>query len=214
MQNVFVGLGSTFGQMLLRSKEHRQKGFEMISMLICVVILSIMTWWMIKPSNPDGMAKATALMNYMRGVSDSLSHMRLDTGCYTFSAKNLWSLQTDTNNSCGQAITANTWSGIYMQPQPLDMAGLIKVDKIADGATLAIKSVSGGIGTRYYLEASGIPAPIVKSFVKGCNGAQYQAASNSGVDGFNNGKCAAILSAAEGGSTTMGKALLLIDETN
>lgn len=210
MKNSVGRLGNILCKMLMRSKKSSQKGFDMISTLIVVVLIGVLTWMMIKPSNPDGTAKATALMNYMRGLSDSLSHMRLDTGCYTFVAKNLWSLQTDTNNSCGQAISANTWNGTYMQPQPLNGSGLIKIDKIADGATLSIKSVAGGIGTRYYLQADGVPNPIVKSFVKVCNGVKYDADKNSGTDGFNNGKCTASL-AAEG---SMGSALLLIDETN
>jgi prepilin-type N-terminal cleavage/methylation domain-containing protein len=175
----------------------------LIEIMVVIAVLGLLAGVFMSTFSGDK-SKATRLLTSMKTVSDATNRAKMDMGGIPNRLSVLWT-RTDASagNMYNGIAATNSWSGPYMERQPVDASNNIQERAISDATTISIareaaSAANGGNFTWvYYLRASNVPNAIITEYIKACSDSDAVATVS-----FANGKCRATLgtSATEVGS--------------
>lgn len=173
-------------------QKRKQRGFSLIEIMAGIAIMAIMSLILMSSFSGDS-SKAVRLLGDMTTLSDSLNRAKMDLGGVPSRLSVLWNRADATTGNMFNGIAAtNSWSGPYIERQPVDASNNITVSAVADASTISINreaasAANGGNYTWvYFLRASNVPNPIITEFIKKCANTDVVANAT-----FANGKCRA-----------------------
>jgi prepilin-type N-terminal cleavage/methylation domain-containing protein len=173
----------------LSRMRNTQSGFTLIEILIALALITLLAV-AISAAFDGSRSRAQTLMSNMAELGTANIRLKNDTGCYVNKPAALFdnALTADVDTFCGRPI-ANTWNGPYITKQTANAAGELVLDRVTDGVTVGYASAAGGIGTRYWVTAAGVPEDILRQALVECNG------SDDDTVDFDTNKCRADLAA-------------------
>lgn len=191
--------------MPVHRRDRRVGGFTLIELLIGIVILATLAALIVPNYSGEG-TKGKLLSTNLNEIGKALIQMKLDTGCYPRRIDGLFtgSVNTAANSFCGQDATVQ-WRGPYTRPFPINATGAALMDNISANVTVQIGRTAGGVGVRYFLQASNVPNAIIREAIIACNGSDNTASATFGA-----AKCIGSLGS---GNTEFGNFSLMFDET-
>lgn len=147
-----------------------QRGFSLIELLVGLALLTLLAV-AISGAFDGSRSRAQSLLSMMSELGSAQARQKNDTGCYVNIPTALFN-KTDgiaqANNYCNRAQT-NTWNGPYVSRFTEDGSKNIKADKVAEGVVVSFGRETGGIGKRYYIRATNVPADVARQFLQECN---------------------------------------------
>ena len=210
MKSTYVQkIGDAVSRRLRQRRSHtgarRQAGFSIVEILVIIAVMALMASVYMMSTNTDS-SKATALLSSMTTASDSLEHMKMDTGCYPTDPQALWTKSAATSSGMWCGVDATTlWDGPYIKPIPYDSTNeAMQAANVAPSVEITFTRETGGSnGYYYYLHAENVPSGIVEDALLKCNGAKTV------VSTFTDTKCRGSTSTS---STASGTFDLLVED--
>ncbi|MBD8051081.1 prepilin-type N-terminal cleavage/methylation domain-containing protein [Limnohabitans radicicola] len=174
------------------AKEICQRGMTLIEIMVVIAVLGILAGVFMANYSGDK-SKATRLLTNMKTLSDATNRAKMDMGGIPNRLSVLWNRTDATAGNMFNGIAATTsWSGPYMERQPVDASNNIQEQAISDATTITIareaaSATNGGNFTWvYYLRATNVPNAIITEYIKSCANTDVVANAT-----FANGKCRA-----------------------
>jgi prepilin-type N-terminal cleavage/methylation domain-containing protein len=176
----------------LRATLRTQRGMTLIEIMVVIAVLGLLAGVFMSQYSGDK-SKATRLLTNMKVVSDATNRAKMDMGGIPNRLSVLWT-RTDAiaGNMFNGVAGTNSWSGPYMERQPVDASNNIQEQAIGDATTITIAreaasaSNGGNFTWVYYLRASNVPNAVITEFIKTC--ANTDTVANAT---FANGQCRA-----------------------
>jgi len=169
-----------------------QRGMTLIEIMVVIAVLGMLAGVFMSQYSGDK-SKATRLLTNMKVVADATNRAKMDIGGIPSRVSVLWSRTDATAGNMFNGVAGTTsWSGPYMERQPVDASNNIEERAIGDATTISIareaaSATNGGNFTWvYYLRAANVPNAVIAEFIKTC--ANTETIANAT---FANGQCRA-----------------------
>jgi prepilin-type N-terminal cleavage/methylation domain-containing protein len=162
---------------------HKSKGFTLVELMVVMVVIGILGAVAIGFTNTDS-SRGKGLYNHMVSNGEALLRIKNDVGCNVNEFRPLFDRAEATaeNSSCGINI-GTRWQGPYTKPLPVNGDGNLLADRFASEVVISIVQD----GTRFLLEAAGVPTGVARNALAECNSADV--AAEPPTDFTGNARC-------------------------
>jgi prepilin-type N-terminal cleavage/methylation domain-containing protein len=169
-----------------------QRGMTLIEIMVVIAVLGLLAGVFMSQYSGDK-SKATRLLTNMKVVADGTNRAKMDMGGIPSRLSVLWTrADAIAGNMFNGVAGTNSWSGPYMERQPVDASNNIQEQAIGDATTITIAREAASVANGgnftwvYYLRAANVPNAVITEFIKTCANTDTVASAT-----FANGQCRA-----------------------
>jgi len=161
----------------------KQAGRVDLPILAIVGIITVLGGAAIALTYTPSKARANLLVGNATTLAAAVKVMIADTGCIPIHPNALWDktqVATASNLFCNQTVS-NSWSGPYVEASPINAAGDITFNKIADASVMTINRVAAtnNFNWIYYVQVSDVDNDTIQAAMQQCTGATTNTAGGA-----------------------------------
>lgn len=149
-------------------RTQRPRGFSALELIIVLSLVSILAAMYVFNYNSDN-SKAATLLNVTQEYANAMKRAKADMACYPNRMAALFDRSQANTSFCGINLT-NQWNGRYAEVAPTNAAGAVLLNNVSNGVAVSIVNVVDAAGTRWRIQASGVPNDVLNRAVNVCNG--------------------------------------------